>query len=173
MTNHNPTTGIAYGYIAAAHLDSEIVDILMYGAQARNLSYEAACKECEASYEREWQDECDAAAEEAAKSGTDYVPPELNINLDNFDPQIDEPIIEGIYEGVHYRTSWLGGALNFWIFHSPIITTKGRKASPCVPGACILTPERDGDVTGYDVPPDWYFVDPSAEGVDPWKQEEF
>lgn len=55
---------------------------------------------------------------------------------------------------VHYRTSWLGGALHVWIFLSPFTTDKARRASPCVPNAGILD-KLDGSVTAYDVPADW------------------
>jgi hypothetical protein len=69
--------------------------------------------------------------------------------------QPDEPILEGALEGVVYRTSWLGGALHFFIFLSPHIV-QGGVASMCVPNACILNKEGVGDATGYGVPSDWW-----------------
>ena len=67
---------------------------------------------------------------------------------------IEEPIIEFEYEGVKGRTSWLGGALNLWIFESPYTNTFAL-CSPCVPNVCNLDqPDPDGCV-GYDVPPHW------------------
>jgi hypothetical protein len=65
-----------------------------------------------------------------------------------------EPHIEGEAEGVKYSTSWLGGALNFFIFKSPFMTGAARRASPCVPNCGILD-VLDGEVTSYNVPPDW------------------
>lgn len=67
----------------------------------------------------------------------------------------DEEHRWGTYEGVSYETSWLGGALSFFIIHSPYIV-KGHKASPCVPGACILNKGREGSEEGYGVPEDWW-----------------
>ena len=66
----------------------------------------------------------------------------------------DEPIVEGRKDNVHYLSSWLGGALNFFIIESPVITESARRASPCVPGAAILD-TLDGSERGYDVPAEW------------------
>jgi len=67
----------------------------------------------------------------------------------------EEELRWGVYQGVKYQSSWLGGALNFWIFESPYIVNGGR-ASPCVPGACILNKENTGPVEGYGIPADWW-----------------
>lgn len=61
----------------------------------------------------------------------------------------------GTLEGVDYKTSWLGGALHFFITYSPYIV-KGNRASPCVPNACILNKGECGPVTGFGVPSDWW-----------------
>jgi hypothetical protein len=53
------------------------------------------------------------------------------------DFQIDEPIIEGEYEGVKYRISWLGGAPLLWIIEGPVGFANSL-CSPCVPGAADL-----------------------------------
>ena len=47
MPNINALTGIPYGYIAAAALDPEIVDELLYGRGAIDLSYQAALDEAD------------------------------------------------------------------------------------------------------------------------------
>lgn len=136
--NINPETGIAYGYIAANALDQDVVTELMYGDAAINLTADEAFKEWESDFEREHDREPDDGDKMSFWDGyEDY-----------------EPIIEGTYEGVKYRSSWLGGALNFFIFESPHITEKAGRASPCVPNAGILD-DLDGDVQAYDVPPDW------------------
>ena len=70
-----------------------------------------------------------------------------------------ESYIHGEYEGVKYATSWLGGALNFFILESPVITTKACRASPCVPNAGILKHPEDpegGSVESYGIPEDWW-----------------
>ena len=149
MTNINAITGIPFGYIAADALDPWVVDELLYGRGAVDLSYQAALDEAD-----------ERASAEAAECGFDHGTPDW----ENFCKartcelmdyyECDEPSIEGKYKGVTYASSWLGGALNFWIFESPVTTTKARRASPCVPGAAILD-TLDGSEFGYDVPADW------------------
>jgi hypothetical protein len=106
--NIDSKTGIAYGYISASSLDSDIVEELLFGPQAEPFS-EADAEELE---------------------------------------------VQGCFENVRYVTSWLGGALNFFILESPHITHKAGKASPCVPNAAILD-TLAGSITGYDVPNNW------------------
>ena len=149
QTNVNPITGVAYGYISADALDQDVVQELLYGPGADDLTY----------LERE-EEAAKDAANEAYERGLDYgttayedfVDRRVSEEMDNF--QCDEPTIHGECGGVEYRTSWLGGALNFFIFFSPVTTDKARAASPCVPGAAILD-TLDGSTFGYDVPADW------------------
>lgn len=148
--NINRRTGIAYGYIAALALDPEIVERLLFGAQARDLAFEEFCEEVSAEVEI-------AAAENGVSlddpSYEGWCEREIERRLEAYEPP-DELSIEGRYEGVTYRTSYLGGALNLWILDSPHVTNKARRASPCVPGAAILD-VLDGSEFGYDVPADW------------------
>lgn len=147
--NVNANTNIPYGYISSQALDPEIVDDLIYGFQARDRSFEA------------W---CDEVTKEATTAAREVDPLMSDNDLDEFvEDYVEkaqeeyfnpEPLIEGEYKGVCYATSWLGGALNFFIFESPVTTDKARKASPCVTGAAILD-TLDGDEFGYDVPADW------------------
>lgn len=142
MNNINPATNIAYGYISAQALDDEIVQELQFGSQALEPAYERALEEAKIA---------------AAEGGDPFDEDRFN---DNYQP--DEPVHEGTItvagylplSSVKYRTSWLGGALNVWIFQSPVVTHKARRASPCVENAGILD-TLDGSVTAYDVPPDW------------------
>ncbi len=145
-TNINVNTGIAYGYIASNALDSEVVDELMFGPDAVDVTY---------------QDNILEFAKSLGFYGEDHYT--ANIWLENNHPDkyyelqdygIDEHIVNGNYEGVLYCSSWLGGALNFFIFNSPTTTDKARRASPCVPNCGILD-TLDGDVSSYDVPEDW------------------
>jgi hypothetical protein len=150
LINHNPETGIAYGYISANALDSEVVDHLLYHSATKNHTYDEFVLEIAhgAGF-----DPLNTDAEEARMwIESDEAPEETLSQLEQY--QGSEELIEGVYEGVYYSTSWLGGALNFWIFLSPHSTKQGRKASPCVPGACILD-TLDGEAEGYDVPPQW------------------
>lgn len=71
---------------------------------------------------------------------------------DEFD---DQPEAAGFTpEGVRYCTSYLGGALHFFILQSPVTTDRARRASPCVPNAGIID-TLDGNVSSYDVPDSW------------------
>lgn len=150
-TNINPDTGIAYGYISGNALDPELVHELVYSRQAVNMSYKAALEDYlngqrfdPETGERTSADDLGNLEQEFAE---DYEAEE-----DTIEGEIDCPG----YGPVQYATSYLGGALNFWIFKSPFTTDKARRASPCVPNAGILD-TCDGDVTAYDVPADWRY----------------
>lgn len=149
VANVNPETGIAYGYIAANALDSDLVSDLLFGIGVSNFrdhSWEERKAECIAEYRRENE-------EQAEDMSDDDIWGEIGQECaDVFESH--ESLVEGEYEGVSYISSWLGGALNFFILHSPFVTDKANRASPCVPNCGILD-ELDGDVTSYDVPPDW------------------
>lgn len=154
--NINPTTNIAYGYISAHALAADIVDDLMYGPQAKNLSYTEQLKEHLAWAGREYEESFESD-EEFQKAEPFDEEAATEVFGDNYTGE--EETIEGVmqcpgYGPVYYSTSWLGGALNFWIFQSPFSTDKARRASPCVPGAGILD-TLDGSETSYDVPADW------------------
>jgi hypothetical protein len=146
-SNVNPDTGIAYGYISANALDQELVEELMTNGD--NLTARSAFSEWMDNEIQQILDDNDTLThEEAAEQaeGNEY----------NFWGSYEdyEPEIKGTKDNVHYCTSWLGGALNFFIFLSPVITEHARLASPCVPNAGILD-TLDGDVQSYDVPSDW------------------
>lgn len=150
MTNINPKTGIAYGLISSNALHPDVVDALMYGSQAKDLSYEAWLDDVRGEIRIE-------AAELGFVEGTtdhDWYCDREEERRTDFYPGTYETEVEGTYEGVTYATCWLGGALKFWIFNSPVTTDKARRASPCVPGAAILD-TLDGSECGYDVPADW------------------
>lgn len=178
--NINPDTGIAYGYISANQMDPDTVQWLLYDA-GTDLSYEEALSDIRFDAERaadEIEEECRIALEEAGgltpdefdsflerdieaayerlgyAGREDYV--DTRVESESEAIQIDEPIIEGECEGVKYRTSWLGGALNFFIFESPV-TGFFEACSPCVPNAAnIGCPDPNG-VEGYSVPLDWLY----------------
>lgn len=157
MTNTNPQTGLRYSVIAFNSLQPWCSEDLFYGPKARDLSYEAAIEELKARaradydncleqahiaaaeadhgmgeedhcrFLQKWFDEQDIEYDEE-----DFVSDFVERNAEHL--QIDEPIIEGVYDGVSYRISWLGGAPLLWVFDGP----RGygnRLCSPCVPGA--------------------------------------
>lgn len=178
--NFNPETGIAYGYISANSLDPEVVDTLLYRSGALDWSFLEAHKEMLTGFIAEhdlWADAAPTAAKlttyqsscELFKSVCDWIDKvEYTMPDEVFDEYqsrldvlegLDEPQVEGRHEGTHYMTSWLGGALNFFIFDSPE-TTEARPCSPCVPGAGDLNnADSGGSVLCYDVPSDWRAAD--------------
>lgn len=153
MPNANPTTGIPYGTIYLHHLDPDLAQDLYFN-YGEDISYKEAVEEMRAQIAREMRDE-----EENGECPTR--------SLDDFNDELDErveariegiyinePTIEGEYEGVKYMISWLGGAPLLWVFYSPYTGSYAR-CSPCVPGAGDLeTPDEFG-IQCYDVPPDW------------------
>ncbi|WP_422451920.1 hypothetical protein [Endozoicomonas sp. ALC066] len=173
-SNINEETGVPYGYISASALDSELVDRLMQ-TEGFDISYVEAVIETVKSH---------TFAENVIESvkrynqidledinwtgriGEDYViacgimeieedyPSSLGLYGKVEHIEVYEPTVTGVFEGVHYLSSWMGGALHFFISQSPVTTDCARRASPCVPGAGILD-TLDGDYTSYDVPADW------------------
>jgi hypothetical protein len=141
--NINPKTDIPYGYISANALDPEIVNELMDNGVDYSYRDFVLNHAIDLGFSGHCADEALAWMEENDHDEPDYEPM--------------EPHVEGRKEDVSYSSSWLGGALNFFIFSSPVTTHKGRRASPCVPNCAILD-TLDGDAHGYDVPPDWRVV---------------
>lgn len=152
--NTNPNTGTRYGIIACANLDDDVLQTLLY-THGKDLSYEEALKNERDSQEAGFNTALDEAAKFThAQHLIDQLRAEFAPDLDDFDPTIDEPIIEGTHQGVHYRTTWIGGAQMLWIFSSPHVGGF-KECSPCVPGAADLDNPQPGGVIGYDVPCDW------------------
>lgn len=146
-TNKHPDTGIAYGYVALDKLDPDTIELLLYGSQARNLTYEQAKEEFLRQARAEWED----GDNQLSEFDEDRA-------LDKFGDLYhgDEEIIAGQYDGVKYQTSWLGGAQNLWVFESPFIV-KTVECSPCVPGAGDLNNiVEDGGIETYGIPDDWW-----------------
>ena len=136
--NVNPETGIRYGIISANSLDGELVQDLLY-YEGEDLSWKEA------------EEEIKIAMREEGVTEEDW-----DRTLDDrlSDVYIDEPIVEGECEGVKYRTSWLGGALHFWIFESHRIG-KYNLCSPCAPNAGNLDCPNENGYECYDVPEGW------------------
>lgn len=166
MIPNQDENGIRYTMYSMNNIIADLIDTLLY-QHGRDLSDEAAVKEETARQRSEWEEECERLTVAAQEAGTDLVLDDFEADLENFEPMIDEPIIEGVYKDVHYRTTWLGGAQMLWVFKSPIVG-HFKLCSPCVPGACdggSPTPRADGFL-GYAVPPDWLYVDPAAPTID-------
>lgn len=144
--NQNPKTGIRYGIISANNLHPDVIEeLILFGSDVR---WEEAVSELECNYRYgnldDGETECDDIADEIERR--------IQEMADNW--YDDEPIHEGKYEGVEYRTTWLGGALHVWIFESTVVGNY-QQCSPCVPGAGNLDcPDLDG-VVCYDIPKEW------------------
>ena len=151
IANTNPETGIRYGVIAINNLDPDVVDELWYGTGATDLSYKAALEELDALVARE----ADALIESGSLERDDwdwYVDRETDKRRDFI--LIDEPTIEGTYQGVTYQISWLGGAPLLFVFESPVIS-RASPCSPCVQNGGDLDNLDDDGVECYGVPRDW------------------
>lgn len=161
MLNTHPDTGVRFGVIALNNLDSDLASDLLWGPQAKDLSYKAAYDEAQ----------CQAAGqadEEAGERGfvhgsqdwDAYVEDRTDELMDQFSEtyHCEEPLIEGEYGGVEYRISWLGGAPLLWVIEGPIGTARSL-CSPCVPNAADLDSDfslgTDLDYECYVVPRDW------------------
>lgn len=135
--NINVNTGVPFGIISANSLHPDVVDVLLYGGQALNITMQEFERELRAQLELDGLDE--AELEERVEEEFEFFHPE-------------EPVIAGTRDGVEYSTSWLGGALHFFILDSPVVSYC-RPCSPCVPNAGDL--DSPGDYTCYGVPEDW------------------
>jgi hypothetical protein len=178
MPNYNSETGISYGVISGNSLDSDLLDDLMHGNEAQNLSYMAAVKEARAEAESQWDEIIEEIREEAGGGNFEnaderdaWIETETFKRSDDLDHddwierelerfgeeyEGDEEVYEGVYEGVSYHLSWLGGAIIVFISHSPHIVM-ARDCSICVPGAGDLdhVDPDNGTTECYDVPADW------------------
>lgn len=169
--NTDPNTGIRFTVYSCSKLDGDVLHSLI--VNGKDLTYAAALDKEIKRQHAEWAQGCENICEAAQDMGQpsptfdDFKP-----YLDNFDPQIEEPVIEGEVDGVKYRLDWLGGAQMLLCLESPII---GHFAlcSPCVPGACDgnnPTSRVDGYM-GYAVPPDWLHIDPDPRSFNECMEE--
>lgn len=149
MPNYNTETGIPFGTIYLNNLDPDTASWLW--TEGIDLSYEEAYEDAKAEIRSDIDQEIQDGTFDPDE---DDIEDEIALRLENLDIQIDEPTIEGEYEGVKYMISWLGAAPLLWVFESPF-TGRYHQCSPCVPGAGDLdSPDEDGELC-YDVPPDW------------------
>ena len=155
--NTNLATGIAYGVISSQNLDPELVDQLMYGPQAKDLSYENWIDD----RRNDLHSQIHGVLEDCGMENPDYLSQVIvdGISDEDFgDYHNDEPLITGRYEGVRYGTCWLGGALNFFIFESSVVLDDVPECSPCLPCAGDLDSYlagRRGNAQCYGVDVTW------------------
>jgi len=163
MNNVNPVTGIRYGVIACNSLDSDLVEELMHGVGAVDMTYqdayEEAKKEAGARFDQETE-EAGIAADEAeygmsAQERDTFIERFLDEKLDGVTDRDEfienaleqfsdifrgeEPHIVGIYNeptfgDIHYQIVWLGGSPILMVLVGPVGTVKSL-CSPCIPNA--------------------------------------
>lgn len=139
--NIHPDTGIAYGYIRADNLHPYILDTITYDI-GTDVHYKEALEE----FCRDPENRRDSFGHFLSRDAVEQR------FADNYLP--DEPVYEGEYQGVRYRTSWLGGAQHVWIFSSPVIWNC-KPCSICVPNAGNLDQAGEGGYEAYGVPASW------------------
>jgi hypothetical protein len=178
MSNINTETGVRFTVYSANSLHSDVLHTL-WDDVGTDVTYEEACRELREeivsdanNIEEECaidlheaggltSDEFDAFLErdiEAAyerlgyQDRDDYIDTRFERECEYI--QIDEPNIEGEYEGIKYAISWLGGAPLLWVFESPF-KQNFDLCSPCVPNACDGNNPNPEGYEGYAVDPDW------------------
>jgi len=143
MTNVNPETGVRYGIISANSLDPEVICDLQ--AVGRDVHWEARKQEIIDALQMEVDNGAEFEFDEELEN---------RLERESYDFYDDEPVHEFQRDGVRGRTTWLGGALLVFVFHSQW-TTNARLCSPCVPGCCDLDSIDPNGYEGYDVNPEW------------------
>lgn len=165
IANINPETGIAYGYISARNLHSELVDDLLF-TSGEDLSYKEGLAEYLKEKEQEYEWELSEGVIQDEEFDEDFYTERFNNRY-----EADEPTIVGVKDGVHFRTSYMGGALHFWIFMSNVVFENGGRTSPCLPNAG-LPDIPGGSVECYSVPNDWWsdeFIESQIEQIAPFE----
>ena len=151
--NINLETQIPYGYISSNELDPDLVTELLYSHGLDLVYLELLVDMATAEGMPSCVLEEPEKQKELAQDWLTENEVEAFFELEeSYEPEQLE--VEGVYEGVRYRSSWLGGALNFFIFESPVTTYKATVCSPCVPNAGNLD-KLDGEYHCYDVPASW------------------
>ena len=181
MPNFNTTSGTAFGVISARTLTGDVLDTLFYGSGAVNLSEKAVSDEARKAAEWEWfflvTNATENVIEKTGIRNGDQFDDDFEVEIEKLTPnqitdrdefiefrldemnnnlEIDEPVIEGVYEDVHYCINWLGGAIIVFVTESPF-KTHAAACSPCVPGAGDLDNLHAEGVECYDVPTDWRY----------------
>lgn len=146
--NTNPETGIRYTVYSSHSIDSDLMQDLWF-THGKNIDEEYAMQQAYLDARSEAQDA-------AVEAGETFDEDEFEAEWECPDLQIDEPTIRGLYEGVDYMISWLGGAPLLHIFDSPY-RFFGNLCSPCIPNA-VNFDSGPGPYEGYGVPPDWLAV---------------
>lgn len=185
IQNYNPDFDVYFGIVSARNLDDDIVHTLMYGnSDSRDHSYEAALDGLAARLGIRRNDEgryfvSDDNWENIFEDGTTFeeITEAILACEEGYraleDLQVDEPIIEGTYEGTKYITSWLGGALHFFITEARAYTPWAPACSPCVPNAGNLDSwiyGATGNQSAFLPPMSWLSTEAHAAVSRSWRE---
>ena len=146
MANTNPETGIRYTVYSSHSINSDLMQDLWF-TYGKNIDEEYAMQQAYLEARSEAQDA-------AAEAGETFDEDEFEAEWECPDLCIEEPHIEGEYQGVKYGISWLGGAPILFVYESPHTATFGL-CSPCIPNACESN--TPGGYEGYSLPSDWLY----------------
>lgn len=156
IPNYNHDHDVYFGIVSALNLDSEIVDHLLFSnPNSINHTENHAIAELAKEFnvftnpDGTWYV---ADSEDNSVNILDITFPDCRSAieacaggyraLENL--YVEEPIIEGTYQDTKYITSWLGGALHFFITEARAYTPWAPACSPCVPNAGNIDSWIDG-----------------------------
>lgn len=134
MTNINPETNLPYGLIQARNLNADLWAELHLKAH-----------DLIADKLREFR------RTELIEAGV--LEHDIDAQLEDFCPEIDEPEAELEHEGLKVVYTHLGGAAIVFSINGPV-THVASYCSPCAPGAADLD-SGEGNIECHGVPADW------------------
>lgn len=183
IPNHNEDYGIFYGIVSARNLDDDLVHFLLYeNSNMIDHSYNRALVELMKEFNvftlPNGEFYIDDGNGDNLLPGKTFMTSSEAIEhcaggyraLENI--QIDEPVVEGEHEGTKYITSWLGGALHFFITQSSAYTEEAPACSPCVPNAGDIDSwieGRQGNQTAFLPPLSWLSTEAHAAVTKEWR----
>ena len=169
LANVNAETGIPYGVIASQTLNPDVSDDLQFGNggvtdfvdHTWNRAIEELASEHGFKKPKPKDGDVEGWKTWFSEAG-DFLDEE---GPDNWQDSIEtsENVVSGVMDDVHYESSWLGGALLFFITKSPVVGSYSQ-CSPCCPNAGDLDTPNPGGFDCYDVPADWRREVPGGEG---------
>lgn len=185
IPNYNPDFDVYFGIVSARNLDSEIVDLLLFG-NPNSVNHTEADAIAELAKEFRVFANPDgtwyvADAEDNSVNLLDVTFPDCPSAIEACDGgyralenlQIEEPIIEGVYDNTKYISSWLGGALHFFITEARAYTPWAPACSPCVPNAGNLDSWIDGatgNQSAFLPPMSWLSTEAHAAVSRSWRE---
>ena len=188
IPNYNPDHDVYYGIISADRLDPDQVNWLLYeNPNSINHSYNAALLELAKARNifstpfgkyHITDDDGEPIDSEVYETMEDAILATKGGQSALDEMHIEEPIVEGKETSTNatYISSWLGGALNFFIVESNQYTPSCPVSSPSVPNAGNLDSWIDGNEGGHSAflpPSSWLSTESHAEVFSYWREVYF